>query len=211
MTFDQLSDKICQCKRCPLYTGIREYVPGILGKIMPKLVVVGEAPGAMEDMSGEPFMGRSGAILNVSIEMCTGLNRGDYSILNSVKCRPPQNRDPSDREKKACRPWLMEQLRLIRPEIIVTLGGHGAHAVLGEKKPMYDLREHYYAVDGYDCDVVPTYHPMATSYQKERKSGFEEDLKSIWKKRYREVRSRGRCTLPFNAPQSLDGGGVALS
>ena len=209
--FEELSAKICQCERCPLYRGIREYVPGILGREMPKVVFVGEAPGAMEDITGEPFKGQSGTILSAAVWEFMGLKRGDYTILNSVKCRPPQNRDPADREKKACRPWLLEQLRIIKPTVIVPLGAHGSHAVLGERRSMGELREICFKVDGHNCDVVPTYHPMATAYAKERRAGFEEDLRSILAKRYRETRQRGRCSIPIDAPQSLDGGGVALS
>ena len=136
------------CERCGLCQGIREYVPGILGSKRPDLVVIGEAPGAMEDITGEPFKGRSGTILNLLMEKALGLERGDYSILNSVKCRPPKNRDPSEHEKRACKPWLMEQLRTIQPTLIVTMGAHAAYSVLGERQPMKLLRENYYQVNG---------------------------------------------------------------
>jgi DNA polymerase len=171
----------------------------------------------LEDITGEPFVGRSGAILTQTVREQIGLEREEYSVLNSIKCRPPQNREPSDREKSCCRPWLMEQLRIIKPTIIVTLGAHGAATLLGERKPMHELRDHYYKVRGHPIHVVPTYHPMATAYVKARRADFEFDLSLIRKvsnhtleKLYTGVRRHGRCTIPLDEPQNLNSGGIVL-
>ena len=208
--FDEISKQIEACKKCKLHKGIRNYVPGIIGLFRPDIVMVGEAPGAMEDILGEPFVGRSGKILNDAMSRLLGLQRGDFSILNSVKCRPPDNREPTEEEKLKCRPWLLAQLRCIEPTIVVTLGVHGAIAILGERKHIDELRSHYYRIEEIGCDVVPTFHPMATAYVKARKEAFESDIKSLGELKYRESRKDGRCSFPSDAPQGIDGYGIAL-
>jgi uracil-DNA glycosylase family 4 len=112
----------------------------------------------------------------------------------------------------------MAQLRVIKPHVIVTLGAHAAHAILGERLPMEELRNHYYSVDGQeDMDVVPTFHPMATAYVKARRLMYEEDLNLFRRisdqrlsRDYRQVRQHGRCTLPLDEPQDLVGYGIVL-
>jgi DNA polymerase len=171
----------------------------------------------MEDITGEPFKGRAGAILDQAVWKHMGLKRGEYSLLNSIKCRPAENREPNTSEKRACKPWLMLQLNALNAEIIITLGAHAAQTILGKRYPMHELRELWFTDSRSGVDIVPTFHPMATAYVKARRQLFESDLATLKltngeiSKTYREVRRVERCTIPFNEPQSLDGYGVILS
>jgi DNA polymerase len=123
------------------------------------LMFVGEGPGAEEDKQGLPFVGRSGKLLDRLMAEEMGLTRDTVYIANVVKCRPPDNRDPKPDEIEACRPYLEEQIRLIRPRVIVTLGNFSARLLLNTKVGITKLRGHAYAYG--DSILVPTLHPAA--------------------------------------------------
>jgi len=122
-------------------------------------MVVGEAPGAREDETGEPFIGRSGQLLFRLLEEETGLTREDCFVTSVVKCRPPANRTPTRDELLACRPWIERQLELVAPRAIVTLGATSSRALFGVREKMSDahgLVREYRGTPG-----LATYHPAA--------------------------------------------------
>lgn len=120
------------------------------------VMFVGEAPGRDEDIQGRPFVGRSGQLLNKTLEKC-GIARSDVFITNIVKTRPTNNRTPNEQEMKRSLPLLLEQIGIIKPTIICTLGACAAAALL--QKPISITKLHGYAVPFGNCIIVPTYHP----------------------------------------------------
>jgi DNA polymerase len=126
------------------------------GSVSPRFVFFGEAPGADEDRSGRPFVGRAGELLTKMIEACK-LRREDNYVLNTVKCRPPANRNPEPDEIKNCREYYERQLATLRPEYIVCLGAIAAQSLLKSKLPVGRLRGKMHAY--HDSKVLVTYHP----------------------------------------------------
>lgn len=146
------------CVRCPLAAGRTQVVFGA-GDPSAELLFVGEGPGREEDLRGEPFVGRSGQLLDRLLIEELGLGRDRVYIANVVMCRPPGNRDPLPEEVAACRPHLEAKLRAIDPKVVVTLGNFATRFVLDTKEGIKRLRGRAYPVDG--RTVVPTYHPAA--------------------------------------------------
>src|SRR5205085_11249696 len=122
-----------------------------------RVLVVGEAPGADEDRTGVPFVGRAGQLLTDIITKGMGLARDEVWIANVLKCRPPDNRDPTPAEKTTCTPWLDRQIELLDPEVIIPLGRHAAMHILKVEASMGAMRQRVHTVGG--RKVVPTYHP----------------------------------------------------
>jgi DNA polymerase len=149
------------CSRCKLAAGRRQVVFGV-GREDADLMFIGEGPGEQEDLQGEPFVGRAGKLLTQLIEGI-GLNRADVYIANVVKCRPPGNRDPEAEEIEACAPWLDQQLQLIRPRVVVTLGNFATKLMLGTKDGITKLRGQSFpfARAGVEATIHPTLHPAA--------------------------------------------------
>ena len=146
------------CTRCPLAHTRTQVVFGV-GNPSADLMFVGEAPGQQEDLQGEPFVGRSGQLLDRMVLEEMGLTREQFYIANTVKCRPPGNRDPQPLEIKACNPWLEAQVDLIEPRVVVTLGNFAAKLLLGTTDGITKLRGRAYP---YRRGVlVPTFHPAA--------------------------------------------------
>ena len=146
------------CIRCPLSRTRTQVVFGV-GDPSADLMFVGEGPGQQEDLQGEPFVGRSGQLLDKLVLEEMGLRRDRFYIANTVKCRPPGNRDPEPAEIAACRPWLEAQVDLINPKVIVTLGNFAAKLLLNTAEGITRLRGKAYP---YRRGVlVPTYHPAA--------------------------------------------------
>ncbi|MCW2608054.1 MAG: phage polymerase-related protein, partial [Frankiales bacterium] len=127
-----------------------------------RLAVVGEAPGAQEDAGGQPFVGRSGQLLDRLLAEVGG-DRARTAVLNTVACRPPGNRPPTRVETAHCRPWATAQLQLAGPELVVTLGLSATRWFLPGKEPLGTVRGrvHEVSVDGPALRVLPTYHPSA--------------------------------------------------
>ena len=123
------------------------------------LMFIGEAPGHDEDIQGEPFVGRSGKLLDRLMVEELGHDRAEVFIANTVKCRPPGNRDPQPEEIAACRPWLESQLELIDPKVIVTLGNFATRLILDTKEGITKMRGREHEWSG--RVVVPTFHPSA--------------------------------------------------
>ncbi len=172
-----LREHIGDCTRCVLHTqGRRQVVFGV-GNPQADLMFVGEAPGADEDVQGEPFVGRAGQLLTKIIE-AIGLARSDVYIANVIKCRPPGNRNPAPDEVATCQPFLFRQIDIIRPKVIVALGTFAAHTLLGTDAPISRLRGHVHLFRG-GIKLVPTFHPAFLLRSPERKRDVWQDMKQV--------------------------------
>jgi DNA polymerase len=156
-TLDAIAALVDACRKCPLGHSRTTSVPGE-GNPQAGFVCVGEAPGATEDATGRPFVGRAGVLLT-EILKAIGFAREDVFICNVLKCRPPNNRDPEPLEVQACSPYLHRQLDLIRPRVILALGRPAAHALLGSTASLGDLRGRLHRYRG--IPLIVTYHPAA--------------------------------------------------
>lgn len=155
ISIEDVLNEIGDCKRCNLHKARSHLVFGT-GDKNAKLVLVGEGPGQEEDLQGEPFVGAAGQLLN-RILTAINLKREDVYICNVVKCRPPGNRTPERDEIEICKPFLLQQLEIIKPKLICTLGSVAAQALLGISKPLSTLRGRFYDFKG--AKLMPTYHP----------------------------------------------------
>lgn len=163
------------CTKCRLSETRTTFVFGE-GDPHADLVVIGEAPGADEDRSGRPFVGRSGQLLTKILE-AVNLRREEVFICNIVKCRPPENRNPLQDEIASCRPWLDRQLAIIRPKVILLLGKVAANTILENSLSMGAMRGKPIEWRGYDCFV--TYHPAALLRNPNWKRGCWEDVQAM--------------------------------
>ena len=170
--------EIGECTRCKLHKGRTNIVFGV-GNPEARLMFVGEAPGEDEDLQGYPFVGKAGQLLTKMIE-AMGLRREDVYICNTVKCRPPNNRNPEPDELLACEPFLKGQLGAVKPAAIVTLGKFAAQALLREQTPITRLRGQWREYEG--IPVMPTFHPAYLLRSPGEKGKVWEDLKQVMKK-----------------------------
>ncbi|MFC0083070.1 uracil-DNA glycosylase [Aciditerrimonas ferrireducens] len=154
-----LAATAAECRRCALAAGRTQVVFGV-GNPEARLVLIGEGPGREEDLRGEPFVGRSGQLLDALLRQELGVDRRQCYIANVVKCRPPGNRDPRPEEITACRPYLDGQLAAIEPSVIVTLGKFASQVVLASDEGIRRLRGRVHP-GPQGAWVVPTYHPAA--------------------------------------------------
>ncbi len=167
---------IGDCTRCPLaYAGRRNIVFGD-GDPNARLMFVGEGPGADEDTSGVPFVGKAGQLLNNMIA-AMGLRREQVYIANIVKCRPPANRTPEPVEANTCSPFLLEQIDVIRPQVIVALGATAATYILGVKQSLGSLRGTWHTCRG--AKVAVTYHPAFLLRDPSQKGEAWKDLQRV--------------------------------
>ena len=178
---EQLSDlevfarQVAGCTRCGLAQGRTQVVFGV-GDPHADLMFVGEAPGHEEDLQGLAFVGRAGQLLTKIIE-AMGKTRDNVYIVNVLKCRPPNNRNPEPDEVASCMPFLEEQIRLISPKVIVTLGTFAAQAVLGTDEPIGRMRGRWRSARG--VRVMPTFHPAFLLRSPDRKKDVWEDMKLV--------------------------------
>jgi DNA polymerase len=172
-----LREHIGDCTRCPLHAQGRKHVVFGVGNPSADLMFVGEAPGADEDIQGEPFVGRAGQLLTKIIE-AIGLSRSDVYIANVIKCRPPGNRNPAPEEVSTCQPFLFQQIDIIRPRVIVALGTFAAHALLGTDAPISRLRGRVHEFRG-GSKLIPTFHPAFLLRSPDRKRDVWEDMKKV--------------------------------
>jgi uracil-DNA glycosylase family 4 len=172
-TLDEIAKKVHKCTRCPLYETATKGVPGE-GNPKAKLVCVGEAPGAKEDETGRPFVGQAGQLLN-KILAAIDLTREEVFICNVLKHRPPGNRNPRPEEVEACSPYLIRQLELIKPKVIVAFGTFAAQTLLNTKTPIGQLRGLMHKYHG--IPLVVTYHPAALLRNPSWKRPTWEDVK----------------------------------
>ncbi len=154
----ELRDEASTCTRCALAAGRTQVVWGV-GDPQADLMFVGEGPGRDEDLAGEPFVGRSGKLLDRLMAEELGIDRSGCYIANVVLCRPPQNRDPKPDEVSACRPWLEAKLDVIEPTVVVTLGNFATKLLLDTSEGITRLRGRSYPFRS--GHLVPTFHPSA--------------------------------------------------
>jgi len=164
------------CSRCKLHTLGRKQVVFGVGNPNADLMFVGEAPGADEDIQGEPFVGRAGQLLTKIIE-AINLRREDVYIANVIKCRPPQNRNPEPDEVEQCEPFLFRQIDVIKPKVIVALGKFAAQSLLKTTEPITRIRGREYRYR--DAILMPTYHPAYLLRNPSSKREVWEDMKRV--------------------------------
>ena len=181
MDWPVLQSTVESCRACSLCENRRQTVFG-LGHLRAQCMVVGEAPGEQEDASGKPFVGDSGQLLDRMLR-ALGLSRDatepadaarQVFITNTVKCRPPRNRNPTADELSACQPFLQRQLALVQPKVIIAMGAFAVRSLLGSDEPIGKLRGRLHSWRG--VPVVVTYHPAYLLRQPTDKARAWEDL-----------------------------------
>jgi len=179
-SLEALREFLGNCERCKLHKSRHKIVFGE-GSPRARLVFVGEGPGREEDLAGRPFIGEAGALLTKIIENGMGLTRKDVYICNVVKCRPPGNRDPERDEIEACLPFLRQQIRIIKPEVLCTLGRISTQELLGKGIKITKERGKWHSFMG--IPLMPTYHPAFIvrnpSRERELKGEVWQDVKKI--------------------------------
>ncbi len=174
-TLAELEAGLSGCSLCSLSKQRKNIVFGA-GNPQARLVLVGEAPGHEEDEKGYPFIGEAGKLLD-KILLAMNLSREDVYICNVLKCHPPGNRDPQADEIAACEPFLKQQLALIQPELIVTLGRFAAQELLKTTKPIGKLRGQWHEYEG--IPLMPTFHPAYLLRNPAGKRPVWEDMKQV--------------------------------
>lgn len=176
---DALNKKMSACSECVLRAQCSRVVPGE-GSAEAEIMFIGEAPGKKEDETGHPFVGAAGKFLNEMLAIIK-LKREDVYIANIVKCRPPQNRDPLPEEVAACWPWLLKQIKIIQPKLIITLGRHSMERFLpGAKISKVHGTAIRKEIKGLGQQTFYTlYHPAAALYNSSLRETLKKDFKKI--------------------------------
>ncbi len=176
---DSLRQEASGCTRCRLHQGRTQVVFGN-GHPDADLMFVGEAPGFHEDQQGVPFVGQAGKLLDRLLDGI-GLARADVYVVNTVKCRPPGNRDPLPEEKHTCEPWLFKQIALIQPKVIATLGNHATKQLTGRETGITRVHGQPQQVTygSMQVTIYPIYHPAAALYTPAMLKVLEEDFARI--------------------------------
>lgn len=177
----KIEEEVKGCSGCNLCSERTNAVPGT-GNSKARILFIGEGPGKDEDAKGEPFVGASGKLLTKMIEGI-GLTRDDVFIVNVVKCRPPENRDPLPEEIASCWPYLMRQIRLIKPDLIVTLGRHSMGRFLPDTKisEVHGQPKIFKGIWQKRQVYLPLYHPAVALYDPRKREVLSEDFKVILK------------------------------
>lgn len=173
-----LQAAVAGCTRCSLCETRTQTVFGVGGQSAP-LMVVGEGPGADEDAQGEPFVGRAGKLLDQMLAAIGHSRQDNVFIANVVKCRPPGNRDPAPAEAEACRPYLEQQIALVRPKLIVALGRVAAQRLLATDEALARLRGPLHHYGPLQIPLMITYHPAYLLRSPREKAKSWEDLKKV--------------------------------
>jgi uracil-DNA glycosylase len=174
-TFEQIHAEIGDCTRCPLHRE-RTHVVHTEGNRKARLMFVGEAPGADEDIQARPFVGRAGQLLTKIIE-AIGLKREEVLIGNVNRCRPPGNRAPTTEEATTCKPFLLREIAIVQPEVIVVLGNTAMKNLLDTREGITRLRGRFQDYKG--IKVMPTFHPAYLLRDPSKKRETWEDLKMV--------------------------------
>jgi DNA polymerase len=177
--WDNITRSIHQCEACELSQNCTQKVPGV-GSQQARLMIIGEGPGHEEDLSGEPFVGRSGQLLDKML-LAIGLSRSQVFITNIVKCRPPNNRDPHTNEVQACESFLQAQIKHIAPRVILAVGRISAHHLLNSTSPVGRLIDQVHQLPGSDIPLKVTYHPAYLLRNPSAKSIVWNDMKILHK------------------------------
>ncbi len=199
MTLDELRREVESCEKCSLAKTRTRVVFGA-GDPSASLMLVGEAPGYYEDKQGEPFVGAAGKLLDQLLQSI-GLARDEVYIANVLKCRPPGNRDPNPEEIDLCKDYLFEQMRIVGPRVICTLGNFATRLVLG--KSVSISRVHGQELKGEGYLVMPTYHPAAALYARTTLSAIEEDFSKLGKILARSDENAGAPVEPISEQLGL--------
>jgi DNA polymerase len=175
-TLESLQKQAQNCHLCELSKSRQKIVFGE-GNPHADLLFIGEAPGATEDSSGKPFVGRSGELLTKMIENVLHLSRKDVYITNIVKCRPLNNQVPTATQAHTCQPYLLKQIELIRPKLVVTLGATAYHYLTGDETHITKIRGTLHKQNGYT--LIPTYHPSYLLRNPSAKKEVFQDLLKV--------------------------------
>lgn len=171
--WEQLRQMVSSCTACPLYQTRKKTVFGV-GDEQANWLFIGEGPGAREDEQGEPFVGQAGKLLDSMLQAINLSRSQDVYIANIVKCRPPDNRNPQDEEAQQCRPYLLRQIALIQPRLIVALGKVAAQNLLATNDSIASLRGRLHEFT--DIPLIVTYHPAYLLRSLADKAKAWEDL-----------------------------------
>ena len=179
LTMEELKSKILRCTKCPLARTRNNVVPGE-GVEQPDVLVIGEGPGYDEDMSGRPFVGKAGVLLDKMLAAINLDRTRNCYIANVVKCRPPNNRDPEPEEQSACSGFLEAQIHLLKPKMILCMGRIAGHKMLDTQAPLNQLRGQFHDYNG--TPLMVTYHPSALLRDESLKAPAWQDLKAFRRK-----------------------------
>ena len=174
-TIEEIRADIGNCTRCPLHEG-RTQIVHSTGNLQADLMFVGEAPGADEDKQGEPFVGRAGQLLNKIIE-AIDMTREEVFIGNINRCRPPGNRAPTLIEANTCKPFLLREIAVVKPKVIVVMGNTAMKNLLDTKEGITKMRGEF--IDYYGVKVMPTFHPAYLLRDPRKKREVWEDMKKV--------------------------------
>jgi DNA polymerase len=183
-----IREDLGECTRCRLHKQGRKQIVFGVGNPKAELMFIGEAPGADEDQQGEPFVGRAGKLLNNMIK-AMGLQREDVYIANIIKCRPPGNRTPERDECETCSPFLMRQIAVIKPKVIVALGAVAAKTLLAINAPMSEFRGRWF--DFRSTKLAVTYHPAFLLRDPRQKKETWKDLQMVMKELGMAIPAKG--------------------
>lgn len=184
-----INSQIVICNKCSLCSTRTNAVPGE-GPTSAKIMIIGEAPGETEDQNGKPFCGKAGGLLDQILEQIT-LSRDKIYITNIVKCRPPKNRDPEENELKQCTSYLEQQINIIKPKIIITLGRFSSQWILKTEEKITPLTNKYFIKEDmdYKYSVIPMFHPSYLLRNRQMVKPSAEGLKERIKKSIEELKS----------------------
>lgn len=186
LTLSDLNAKILRCTKCGLARTRNNVVPGE-GVEHPDVLVIGEGPGYDEDMSGRPFVGKAGILLDKMLAAIELDRNRNCFIANIVKCRPPQNRDPAQEEQLSCFGFLEAQLHILKPKMILCMGRIAGHKMLDTEAPLGQLRGQFHDYNG--IPLMVTYHPSALLRDQALKAPAWEDLK-MFKRKLNEIKAK---------------------
>jgi DNA polymerase len=176
MTLQELGKSLHNCQRCKLAKLGRTQVVFGVGNPHASIMFVGEAPGFNEDQKGEPFVGAAGKLLN-ELLASANLSRDHIYIANVIKCRPPNNRDPEPDEVETCKPFLMQQIQMIRPKLVCTLGNWATQTLLERKVGITKVKAQAFYMK--DFVIFPLLHPAAALHQGNLLDTLKEDFKKL--------------------------------
>ena len=172
-----IEKNVKDCKKCSLHK-IRDNIVFGDGDSTADLMIIGEAPGCEEDKAGKPFVGRAGKLLN-SFLSSINLDRESIFITNTIKCRPPDNRNPSETEIQSCSSFLDRQINIIKPKVLVLLGKIAANRLLNQDKPISELRLKKFFIEKYNIPIIVFYHPAYILRSPSQKAKVWDDLKFL--------------------------------
>ena len=198
MTLQELAKSLHNCQQCKLAKLGRTQVVFGVGNPHASIMFVGEAPGFNEDQKGEPFVGAAGKLLN-DLLASANLSRDQIYIANVIKCRPPNNRDPEPDEVDTCKPFLMQQIQMIRPKLVCTLGNWATQTLLERKVGITKVKAQAFYMK--DFVIFPLLHPAAALHQGNLLDTLKEDFKKLKDFLDRHTQQSARLKPPHPPPR----------